>query len=162
MGLESALKATVVGGEGRGLRTALFMLLWFLGLGLVITSCAFTRGDITKQLSLTAEYQCLVKATGKPPYVSWDSVRYLRGTSGSGATTATIKDRKTTRCIRNGGAATFVTLPVGKDGKIELVRFPGTSVSWERGGRGGWYDVVSEDGTFAYRNDGAGYYRTVR
>lgn len=152
----------MVGTKAQGLRIAMFMLVWFLGLGLVITSCALRRGDITRQLSLTAEYQCLVKATGKPPYVAWDSVRYLRGSSGSGATTATIKDRKTTNCIPNGDAATFVTLPVGKDGNIELVRFPGTSVSWEQGGRGGWYDVVSEDRTFAYRNDGAGYYRTVR
>lgn len=136
----------------------LFAFVWVGGLAIAMTGCAFQRSEMLKQLAVTPEYQCLLRAMVKAPYVAWDSVGTRRHTKG-GPTTATIKDRKTTDCIPGGDAVTYVALPVINGEKDVLVRFPGKDVTSEYGRSEEWYELVNVDGSVRYRNDGAGYYQ---
>jgi hypothetical protein len=138
-----------------GTLTVLSVLVWIGAIAALMTSCALSRGENVKKLSVTPEYQCLSRAIGKAPYIAWGGIPTKLHTR-SRATTATLKDRKATDCIKGGDAVTFVYLPmVGRN----FVRFPGKDAMWERGSSAEWYEVVSADGTIRYRNDGAGYYQ---
>ena len=161
------LRLSIATGESGRIASVIFVFVWFGLLAWTLTSCAFTKSEVTELLSLTPEYQCLKKERGRNPYVSWDGRRYLKphygnGTAtGGGAVFATLREQKNTSCIAAGEAVTFVTLPLTASSERSLVAFPGRTVLTEDRGQDMWIDVVSSDGRIRYRNDGSGY-RMIR
>ncbi len=81
------LRLSIAIGESGRIASVIFVFVWFGLLAWTLTSCAFTRSEVTELLSLTPEYQCLKKERGRNPYVSWDGRRYLKPHYGNGTAT---------------------------------------------------------------------------
>lgn len=134
----------------------LFVVFWFGAMAWIITSCSFKRNDVLHQLSKTPEYQCLAQAGKRRSYVTWSGIRHLRVGYG-GATMAKIRDRNGGRSIPDGDAVTFITLPLTSGNERSLVRIPEGIVHEVYRGMDQWLDILNEDGSVHYRNDGEGY-----